>query len=69
MPNKEKNGETVDWSKFGLGSSEEGEVRQNGDFGSGGHQPTGPNELFAGEHVRSLICFGVNYIKCIINVL
>ncbi|XP_073989746.1 solute carrier family 12 member 8 isoform X1 [Rhodnius prolixus] len=53
MPNKEKNGETVDWSKFGLGSSEEGEVRQNGDFGSGGHQPTGPNELFAGEHNES----------------
>lgn len=49
---KERRG--ADWSVYGLDEDSPLDLsRENGNYGFGGHQPAGPNELFAGEHVCS----------------
>ena len=55
--NKDRN---IDWSRFGLGTETAQRVRGNvggfvdlsNDYGAGGHQASGANELFAEEQVR-----------------
>lgn len=65
VANKNK---TVDWSRFGLGSETATRARASTsgfvdlgneyDYGAGGHQASGANELFAEEQVyRTLFYF------------
>ncbi|KAL1121936.1 hypothetical protein AAG570_003344 [Ranatra chinensis] len=82
-------GGEVDWSRFGLRQTDESSpVRSrndptaNGYYGSDGHQPAGPNELFAGEHndqpwwksqffISEPVLFGTLdgvFTSCLINV-
>lgn len=63
--NKNKN--NVDWLKYGLGTENATRSRTNGntsgfvdlgneyDYGAGGHQASGANELFAEEQVLLFI--------------
>jgi hypothetical protein len=52
----------IDWSRFGLGSETAQRVRSNtsgfvdlsNDYGAGGHQASGANELFAEEQVHGV---------------
>ncbi|BES94553.1 Amino acid permease [Nesidiocoris tenuis] len=76
---------SLDWSRFGLGPdsiSERPRDRSNEQYGIGGHQPAGPNELFAGEQndepwwktqffISEPILFGTLdgvFTSCLINV-
>lgn len=55
----------LDWSRYGLGSENDTRIRGNGntggfvdlgneyDYGAGGHQASGANELFAEEQVST----------------
>lgn len=59
---KDGRNKDIDWSRYGLGSEGSQRVRANTsgfvdlsndyDYGAGGHQASGANELFAEEQVR-----------------
>uniref|UniRef100_A0A0A9YXX5 Solute carrier family 12 member 8 n=2 Tax=Lygus hesperus TaxID=30085 RepID=A0A0A9YXX5_LYGHE len=81
--NRTKEPGSIDWSKFGLGQDSLAErPRDAGEYGIGGHQPAGPNELFAGEQsdtpwwktqffISEPILFGTLdgvFTSCLINV-
>ncbi|XP_014262007.1 solute carrier family 12 member 8 [Cimex lectularius] len=78
-----KNESPVNWSKYGLGQENYDRTSENrNEYGISGHQPAGPNELFAGEQsdtpwwksqffISEPILFGPIdgvFTSCLINV-
>lgn len=69
---RENRNRNIDWSRFGLGSETGQRVRANtsgfvdlsNDYGAGGHQASGANELFAEEQVGLSLIHNKTKKKC-----
>lgn len=71
MESEARKNKNVDWSRFGLGTETSARARANTsgfvdlgneyDYGAGGHQASGVNELFAEEQVYNFNII-LNYI-------